>query len=357
LKNNITAADGVVKYSAAFTKKMAKITNKKKGNDFLAFTYEKTNLPDKDKKALKLRICGKTLYFTENPTGGDPIQFGAMRCELRLCPSCSWIRAQKIFQNVHDIIAAPEFSGKEFVFLTLTFRNCPAESLELEINRILSAWNKLTKDKLRPFRKSFLGTFRALEVNYEKDNPPETAYHPHLHAMAAVDPEYFRESNPDYISHDKLLQLWRQACKLNYDPYVHIEKVYSTTKKQVAEVAKYTVKSADYLNRPAVLEAFDTALKNKRLIAYGGLFKAVRNKLNLPDEDAVEELPRMTVEELLANPYIQKIMADWDVTQGAYKFSLMKPSADPAEWLEPGRIAAELHREQAEAWKRGQGGA
>jgi plasmid rolling circle replication initiator protein Rep len=326
------------------------MSKKKKGSEILACVYGRTNIPDRERKAKRLHLCGKTLIYAENPAGGEAIPVSAMRCGLRLCPSCSWIRARQIFQNVYSVITEPDFSCKQFIFLTLTVKNCRSVFLESEISRILSAWRDLTKDERQPFRRSFSGTFRALEVTY---NPLKKTYHPHLHAMAAVDKKYFKKSNQDYISQSKLRKLWRDACGLDYLPQCRIEKVKNTAKKQVAEVAKYTVKSADYLNRPAVLEALDPALKGKRLIAYGGLFKVVKKRLNLPDEDELDELPKLTVEELLNNPYIRKIILEWEM--GAYRVRPYQPSADPAEWLKPERLIADGLRRQAAAW--GQGGA
>ena len=325
------------------------MARRKKGSEITAFTYEKTNLPDKDKKAFKLRLCGKTLVYAENPAGGDPIPVSAMRCGLRLCPSCSWIRAHRIFENVYNVIASHDFAGKQFIFLTLTVKNCRGEFLESEINRLLSAWRDLTKDERKPFRRSFLGTFRALEVTYNKLTK---TYHPHLHAMAAVEPGYFRKSNKNYIGQAKLRELWRDACGLDYLPQCRIQRVKNTAGKQIAEVAKYTVKSADYISRPEVVQVLDPALHRKRLIAYGGLFQEVKKRLDLPDEDRLEDFPRQTVEELLRNPYIRKIIFEWKM--GAYHVSALEPSADPADWLEPGRVVAEALRRSAAAW--GQGG-
>jgi plasmid rolling circle replication initiator protein Rep len=302
-----------------FEKKIIEMGKRKKSSQITAFTYEDTNLPDKEKKALRLRLCGKTIICAENLADGDPIPISAMYCRIRLCPSCSWHRAKRIFQNVYSIISDPAFSEMQFIFLTLTVKNCHGESLEGEIKRLLSAWHSLTNTKRHPFRKSFIGTFRALEVTY---NRLTSTYHPHLHVMAAVEPGYFRKSNKNYISQARLRILWRDACGLDYLPQCRIEKVKGSTSKQVAEAAKYTVKSADYLNRPAVLETLDVALKSKRLIAYGGLFKSVKATLALPDdEDGLEEFPRLTAEELLRNPYIRKIILEWKL--GAYDVSLM----------------------------------
>jgi plasmid rolling circle replication initiator protein Rep len=230
-------------------------------------------------------------------------------------PQCSWFRATRIFDNVYQIITQPEFSGKQFIFLTLTVKNCAGEFLEGEIDRLLSAWRGLTKDVHKPFQKSFLGTFRALEVTYNKLTK---TYHTHLHAMAAVEPGYFRKSNKNYINQAKLRELWRDACGLDYLPQCRIQRVKNATGKQIAEVAKYTVKSADYINRPEVVQVLDPALRRKRLIAYGGLFREVRDRLALPYEDIAEaDVSPGVAAAVIANPYVRKIFLEWHL--GAYR--------------------------------------
>jgi len=353
LKNNIIFNSETVKFLSAVEQesKNNKLTENKKGSEFVAFTYSKTSLPDREKKAKRLHLCGKTLIFLQDPKYGNPV-VGTMRCELRLCPSCSFIRARQTFENVYSVITHPDFENKQFIFLTLTIRNCRGEFLEGEIKRLLSAWGKLTQGgRHEGFSRSFLGTFRALEVTY---NPLKKTYHPHLHAMAAVEPGYFRKSNKNYIGQAKLRELWRDACGLNYLPQCRIEKVRNTTKKQVAEVAKYTVKSAFYLNRPAVLETLDTALWHKRLTAYGGLFKTVRARLDLPDEDEVPEtaVPRVTFDELMKNPMIRKAVFEWEA--GKYYLSRVY---EPPPGGQIVAAARKLAGEILDGYWGGQGGA
>jgi len=322
------------------------VAEKKSGSEILAFVYRKTELPDKNQKAKRLHLCGKTIIYAEH--NGGLVPAGAMRCGIRLCPSCSWIRSRQVFENVYSIITEPDFSGKQFLFLTLTLKNCRGEFLECEIKRLLSAWRDLIKDDRQPFRRSFLGTFRALEVTY---NRIKKTYHPHLHAMAAVEPGYFRKSNPDYISQAELRELWRQACGLDYLPQCRIEKVKNTAKKQVAEVAKYTVKSAEYINRPEVVQVLDPALHRKRLIAYGGLFKTVKQRLNLPDDDFPEREFRVSFEELLRNPCVRKWVLEWH--GGTYRVSVIEPV--PPEQLV--QSARQLSGEIIDGYLGGQGGA
>ena len=60
-------------------------------------------------------------------------------------------------------------------------------------------------------------------------------------------------------------------------------------KEAVAEVAKYSVKSADYLNGdlPEIQRAvavFLRSLEGRRLCSYGGVFAKARKQLQLDDE-------------------------------------------------------------------------
>jgi plasmid rolling circle replication initiator protein Rep len=326
VNNNITLKPETVKFLNSVDKKLAKekTEKNKNGAEILAYTYPKTDLLDRERKAARLHLCGKVLAAAQSPSGD--VAFGAVRCKIRLCPSCSFIRARQVFENVYSVITEPDFSGKHFVFLTLTVRNCCGGSLDGEIKRLLKAWKNLVKDNRKPFRKSFLGTFRALEVTYNRFTKE---FHPHIHAIAVVDPEYFKKSNPEYISHARLRELWRDSCGLDYLPQCRIQRVSNSTKKQVAEVAKYTVKSADYIGRPEAVEALDPALHGKRLVAYGGLFRDVRKRLGLPDEDDVPEtsVPRFTFEELMADPLISKAFYEWQL--GAYRLVKIyeRPSA------------------------------
>lgn len=98
-----------------------------------------------------------------------------------------------------------------------------------------------------------------------------------------------------------MCQLWAKAAQLSYDPVVDIRTVKPKASEQpentvdipelaaVAEVAKYSVKSADYLNGdfPEIQQAvaiFLRSLEGRRLCSYGGVFQKARKQLQLDDE-------------------------------------------------------------------------
>ncbi len=141
--------------------------------------------------------------------------------------------------------------------------------------------------------KGFKGYFKSLEVTHHKDNPRQFEYHPHIHGIIAVNKSYFKSR--DYVSNKKLIQIWREKCKLDYDPSVRIQKVRPNPEKgernikgAVCEVTKYTIKTKDithntYNGTDRTVKALTEALSNRRLCSFGGIFKEVAKKLKLDD--------------------------------------------------------------------------
>jgi plasmid rolling circle replication initiator protein Rep len=287
----------------------------------MAETFEKTSLDDKDKIVFDLRMCGNKVITAR--VEGENVILAAMFCRRRLCPMCAWRRSERVFANIYTIINEPEFAGLQYVFLTLTVRNCTGAELPKTLDQISSAWQSLVNDKSRPLRKATLGTFRAIEVTY---NPAEDTYHPHMHILAAVGKDYFKKDNPIYIGHDRLMELWRGALGVDYDPWVHIEAVKKNRKKQagaIAEVAKYTVKTTDLINRPKAVEVLDPALKGRRLIAYGDLFKRVKARLKLDDE-VLSDVRTGEVAKIIDNPLIEKMLMTWNLGAKVYEVRVLE---------------------------------
>lgn len=288
-------------------KRLKKISEKKRMNEYLSKTYRKLG---EIKKAKKLKLCANHFVFAE----GKIIE--AMYCQLRLCPVCSWRRADRTFHNVFYIISQPEFKDLDFIFLTLTVKNCSAEDLPATLDMMNKGWNRLVKDNRQSFRKSFEGTFRALEITVNKKTGE---YHPHYHILASVKKGYFRKSNPDYISQENLIKLWQKVCKLDYEPNVDIRRVKNSTYKAVAEVAKYSVKATDYIKDEEIVKTLDKVLFRRRLLAYGGIFQVVRKKLKLEEEPIAEGDDSFNASQILANPNIVKEIYKWNFGTKTYE--------------------------------------
>jgi plasmid rolling circle replication initiator protein Rep len=330
----------------------------------LADTYLRTKLPDREKKALDLRTCGRKIIWAE-PVPGEPLQMvAAIFCQHRLCPLCQWRRSWQTFGRLLEVVNDDEFKGLEYLFLTLTVKNPSAAELPKTLDRVESAWRWLTYKQTRPFNKAFLGCFRSLEITYNKK---DHTFHPHYHVLCVVPHDYFKKSNENYMSFAHLRALWEDALDhatyterapgeirdldrstfgarldlgpatiaskvatikkfdpIAYKPEVRIQKVKDNPNKKNAalyEVAKYVVKGSDLLNEPEAVEAVDRACFHRRFIASTGLFKKVRAKIGGQDEICAIDTDRFTAEELLGNPVVRKIMMTWNFGAKVYEIS------------------------------------
>ena len=211
-------------------------------------------------------------------------------CKVRLCPMCSWRRSLKIFGQVSRVMDHVEENyNYKYIFLTLTVKNCYGEDLRDTLDLMTKAFNKMNQRKA--FKQAVKGYFRSLEVTYNKD---EDTYHPHFHMILAVNKNYFTDDKT-YISQVKWTELWKSCLKVDYTPIVDVRRLRENKGKEVAEVAKYTVKANDYLIKEngkinedltdKVVQTLDEALAYKRLISYGFVFKEIHKKLNLDDTE------------------------------------------------------------------------
>jgi plasmid rolling circle replication initiator protein Rep len=246
-----------------------------------------------DSKSERVLGCGNFLEFRIFEDGCSFLT-GAIFCKVRLCPMCAWRRSLKVYAQVSKIMDyVEEHHDYRFIFVTLTQRNVKGDKLSEEINKMRDGFKKLSE--LKEFKDVSRGFFRTLEVthNWKRDD-----YHPHIHMVMAVNKSYFNDKK--YLSHKKWVELWQQCMRLDYEPTVDVRTVKKKKDAEgndmnlrgaVAEVAKYSVKSADYIhptdNRKtdsAVL-VLDTALAHRRLFTYGGNFRKIHKKLNLDDPD------------------------------------------------------------------------
>ena len=262
------------------------------------------------KKAKRVADCGTFLEFVRYggmqegagglPLGGDPCTgdsfklYRANFCRDRLCPMCSWRRSYKIFGQVSQImnLIADKY---EFIFLTPTVRNCTSDELINTLNRLSKGWIKLVRHKR--FKSAVKGFFKALEITY---NQTADTYHPHFHVVLAVSKSYF--NSRDYIQRDEWLSMWQKVMNDSSITQVDIRKARDKHKDKVgktaaeklasavAEIAKYAVKSEDYLFddehlTDEVISVLVPALSDRRLCSFGGCFKEAHQALKLDDAE------------------------------------------------------------------------
>lgn len=256
-----------------------KFVPKKKDALLLADVYDRLGL---DGRMARVAECGSFLEYHITPE--IKTLHAANFCKDRLCPMCNWRRSLKIFGQVSQVMDELERQQYRFLFLTLTIRNCSADDLPATVQVLYDGWRMLYNKK-SIFKKSVEGTFRSLEVTR---NPKDGTYHPHLHVILAVRPDYFRCG---YIPQSEWSAMWRSCCKLDYQPVVDIRTITPNDKGlsgAVAEVAKYAVKSSDFLrgspdDMARTAWDFLTALSGRRLCSFTGVFANIRKQLALDD--------------------------------------------------------------------------
>lgn len=284
--------------------KDGKITDWKSKKDktlLLAESYERLSL---DKKSFRVKECGTFLEFRRYHDESLKLN-SANFCKVRLCPLCSWRWSLKIFGQVSKVMDyVKDNEDLDFLFLTLTARNCEGSDLSNMITQLMTAFKTLQRKK--EYKRAILGYFRALEVTHNLDGRSNwyDTYHPHFHVVLVVNKSYFDDVKK-YISQDTWVDLWKDCLKVEYNPIVHVTKIRDIKgqgiSKAVAEVAKYTVKSDDYLFEDAegnvLLEELardmrdksvmilDKSLARRRLTGWGGILKEVHQLLNLDDTE------------------------------------------------------------------------
>lgn len=312
-----------------------KFAPKKRLNLLLADSYERLNLDLK--RSERVRLCGTELEFAQYSSLDSKFHLHyANFCRDRLCPMCSWRRSYKIFSQVSKIMDVIE-NDYAFLFLTLTVPNVTASELPAKIDDMQRAFNRLTH--YVPFQKAVCGFFRALEVTFNKNYKSVSygTYHPHFHVILAVRPSYF--TSRDYLKRDSWLELWQKAMRDYSITQVDVRRVrdkYSSEcseavkslKSAVCEVAKYSVKSSDYIfpdnwiRTDDCVEAFLSALTSRRLVSFGGIFEDVRKQLNIDsDTSDTEDLIHATGE---IRPDVALALYKFNWSCGGYKMTSKK---------------------------------
>lgn len=300
-----------------------KFTPKREASELLAQSYERIGY---ENKAERVSDCGTWLEFQTSGTGDGWRLHNANFCRDRLCPMCSWRRSYKIFAQVSQIM---DEIGDDyaFIFLTLTVPNCEPGALCKTLDDMQEGWRKFIRYKR--IKTAMRGYFKALEITRNRKNG---TYHPHFHVIVPVMKYYFK--NDTYIHRDEWLALWQKAMQDDSITQVDVrrckpkeemqegEKAVKALSSAVAEVAKYSVKSSDYLI-PGDTETTDetvitlgSAIHGRRLCSFGGVFEDVRKKLMLDDcEDG--DLVHVDGSEIRADVAVMIRRYGWSC--GAYK--------------------------------------
>lgn len=283
---------------------------------------EVMDLFDRD-RALKIKSCGDFVMFDNGLISKKSKVTFANFCRERLCPMCQWRKSRKLYSQICDVTDYISKQGNyRYLFLTLTVKNVKAEELDETINHLFKSWTKFSRRK--EFKKSILGYFRNLEVTY---NLYRDDYHPHFHCLLLVNGSYFNGKN--YIKQEEWQRLWKECAELDYEPQVNIKAVTQTEhRKDVSEVAKYTIKASDFLltdihKSAEVMETIHYALKGRRLTTFSGMLAKVMKTLKEEEDIDKADLTDNGIVEIEDEP-IAKTLFRWNNGLQLYQLHRIK---------------------------------
>lgn len=261
---------------------------KEKNFNFLPFMLGKASV----KMLERIDSCGQNLLFAANEEKSKHRLYKGYFCGNRWCPYCGWRKARRDAVKLSVLMTAiKDIYRYEFLFVTLTTPNVPAEKLESEIRHFNQSFLKMMKRK--KFRgwgekrsgeayKGFVkGYMKKVEVTYNRDRDD---FNPHLHVLIAVNKSYFKKN---YLSKAEWLDVWRDVTGQPEITQVDVKRVKTDEKDNaVQEMAKYAAKDSEYLLNQEVFDTFFASLKHKRTVNYAGIFKDFAKRY---EEDELDE--------------------------------------------------------------------
>lgn len=208
-------------------------------------------------------------------------------CRDRLCPNCGWAlsrkRARAVLYAVDQLSAVQDV---EVLHLVLTLKHDDATPLREQIQTLCRGIG--TMMRYAPIKKYLVGYVRSIEIKVGS-----FGFHPHAHVLLVMNQEYFKS----YIPQQNWVDMWRKACKLDYNPVVWIKKAYSsktennTICEAIYECVKYTIKTNEWKTMPNDrLQEAAEAIHGRQLFAVcgSGLFAPYRERME--ERDEVDEI-------------------------------------------------------------------
>lgn len=291
----------------------------------LSMAYDLMGL---DKKAARVMACADSLYYQQTDAGHLTLAH-ANFCRVRLCPVCQWRRSLKVYSQTRQIVdylqqqaEAKHHNAPAYILLTVTVPNVDSIDLSHEITMLHTAWQRIMQRA--DIRKIVRGWQRSTELTY---NEKHDTWHPHIHAILAVNKSYF--TSRYYIPRKKWLALWQDATRNPKITQVDVRKVYGDIHHAAAEISKYSAKPSDYLNPSDVdqmayiLRTLDSALTHRRFVAWGGEMKAAHTALELDD---AEEGDLIHIDEQLESMAAAGKLVTFNWTPGPRIYLKLRPN-------------------------------
>nr|WP_015060151.1 protein rep [Zymomonas mobilis]ACY38608.1 replication initiation protein [Zymomonas mobilis subsp. mobilis NCIMB 11163] len=244
-----------------------------------------------ERYAERISNCSGVLRFAVSEEGAEKnLKLKEAKfCRVRHCPICQWRRSlmwqARFYTALPEVLK--EHVNTNWLFLTLTVRNCEIGHLRATLQDMAKAWQRLIKRKaFKPVN----GWIRTTEVTRGKDG----SAHPHFHCLLMVRPSYFKKY---YISQSSWIDLWQQCMKVPYSPNIDVRRVKGkkgedenqALKRAVSETLKYAVKPHDMISDKDWFLELTKQVHQLRFIASGGLLKDILKENLESNQDLISE--------------------------------------------------------------------
>lgn len=213
--------------------------------------------------------CAENVHVYWEPNTRE-VDYRVERCHDRFCLPCGQIRSRRIARALE-----PKVREAPTLFITLTVRGLPSDSLAELLERLNEAWKALRR--IPYWSEHVQGGAIMTEIKWSKTSGGH--WHPHFHILA-------HGSNLD---EDWLSQTWclltRGSNQVDIQPVREAEKALSY-------VTKYASKPLDgsFVFKPELLDEAIKTLKGRRLCACFGTWYGTPLNERPEDDDGEERV-------------------------------------------------------------------
>ncbi|WP_194472527.1 protein rep [Streptococcus suis] len=253
-----------------------------------------------------IRTCAQLVKYAVDAERTTKKQLYVETCQDRFCARC---QRRKAIRDGKCIMAVAtgmvHLHNSRIIFMTLTIPSMA--DLKSGIADLNEGYRRLMQ--YEDITNVVQGSIAKLEATH---NRKTGLFHPHLHVMLFVRPDYFDLRKSHYISTEKLLELWRRACQDDSITQVHLQAVKRDTNSimaAVAELAKYVAKSADYTASDEVFLKYYEALKDAKLLRYAGECLPLVNAYSFDNYGIFDRLMKRKRPD--AKQFVEKLLLNW----------------------------------------------
>lgn len=244
-------------------------------------TYEPLIIPTlNERQARAWRDCASEVWVRPDGTVSSTIS-----CHCRFCSICAWRDSRRKYSYTMRAMEQLQPLGLHYIFFTVTVRNCIRDDLRPMLDTLMQAVNRM--QSTNTWRNRVVGYIRSMETTYNNDktSPNYNTYHPHIHYILAVPPDYY-DNTALYLSAAQWRQLWERSARLDYTAQVKIESIKGEDiKAAVCEVSKYALKLSSVIETGDAepTKTIADAVRGRRLVAYGGIYKDIQRQIKASD--------------------------------------------------------------------------